>query len=98
MNACDDTPDPLIDRSQRDDEIESDGAPPLASGDATHAESEGGDPSCWAHLVCPECGAVLEGKVHVHESDEPLDYAESSQRLLGGDPEPDGETEARRRR
>lgn len=19
---------------------------------------EGGDPVCWAHLVCPECGAV----------------------------------------
>jgi hypothetical protein len=19
----------------------------------------GGDPSCWAHLVCPECGAVV---------------------------------------
>ena len=18
----------------------------------------GGDPACWAHLVCPECGAV----------------------------------------
>jgi hypothetical protein len=20
---------------------------------------EGGDPVCWAHLVCPECGAVV---------------------------------------
>ena len=20
--------------------------------------AEGGDPACWAHLVCPECGAV----------------------------------------
>jgi hypothetical protein len=20
--------------------------------------AEGGDPVCWAHLVCPECGAV----------------------------------------
>jgi hypothetical protein len=19
---------------------------------------EGGDPVCWAHLVCPECGAI----------------------------------------
>ena len=21
-------------------------------------EEEGGDPVCWAHLVCPECGAI----------------------------------------
>lgn len=21
----------------------------------------GGDPACWAHLVCPECGAVEGG-------------------------------------
>ncbi len=20
---------------------------------------EGGDPVCWAHLVCPECGAMI---------------------------------------
>ncbi|MGH3198440.1 MAG: hypothetical protein ACRDOH_13060 [Streptosporangiaceae bacterium] len=20
---------------------------------------EGGDPVCWAHLVCPECGAII---------------------------------------
>jgi hypothetical protein len=20
--------------------------------------AEGGDPVCWAHLVCPECGAI----------------------------------------
>jgi len=28
---------------------------------ATDAESveEGGDPVCWAHLVCPECGAIV---------------------------------------
>jgi uncharacterized protein YeaO (DUF488 family) len=23
--------------------------------------SEGGDAACWAHLVCPECGAVISG-------------------------------------
>ena len=23
-------------------------------------ELPGGDPVCWAHLLCPECGAVLE--------------------------------------
>lgn len=22
----------------------------------------GGDPACWAHLVCPECGRFAEGK------------------------------------
>jgi hypothetical protein len=22
------------------------------------AETEGGDPVCWAHLVCDECGAI----------------------------------------
>lgn len=21
-------------------------------------EDQGGDPACWAHLVCPGCGAV----------------------------------------
>lgn len=24
-------------------------------------QDEGGDAACWAHLVCPECGAVTEG-------------------------------------
>jgi hypothetical protein len=23
------------------------------------APDEGGDAACWAHLVCPECGAVV---------------------------------------
>jgi len=22
-------------------------------------DEEGGDPVCWAHLVCAECGAVI---------------------------------------
>lgn len=25
---------------------------------------EGGDPACWAQLLCPECGAVLDGGPH----------------------------------
>jgi hypothetical protein len=25
---------------------------------ADEAERGGGDPACWAHLVCPECGAI----------------------------------------
>ncbi|HUZ09000.1 MAG TPA: DUF3565 domain-containing protein [Acidimicrobiales bacterium] len=32
----------------------------------TRAESaqEGGDPACWAGLLCPECGAVVDGTEH----------------------------------
>ncbi|MFJ5926225.1 hypothetical protein ACIQF6_26820 [Kitasatospora sp. NPDC092948] len=26
-----------------------------------HNESEGGEPACWLHLVCEECGKVREG-------------------------------------
>jgi tellurite methyltransferase len=25
---------------------------------------EGGDPACWAGLVCPECGAIIDGEHH----------------------------------
>ena len=25
---------------------------------------QGGDTACWAHLLCPECGAVLDGGPH----------------------------------
>lgn len=28
------------------------------------APEEGGDPACWAELLCPECGAVLEDGSH----------------------------------
>lgn len=27
-------------------------------------EESGGDPVCWAHLLCPECGAVLSADPH----------------------------------
>ncbi len=27
--------------------------------DAPSGDAVGGDPACWAHQVCPECGAVL---------------------------------------
>jgi hypothetical protein len=26
--------------------------------DTGQDDGEGGDPVCWAHLVCPECGAI----------------------------------------
>ncbi|HEY1650827.1 MAG TPA: DUF3565 domain-containing protein [Acidimicrobiales bacterium] len=28
------------------------------------ADCEAGDPACWAHKVCPECGAVVDGGAH----------------------------------
>ncbi|MGH9047255.1 MAG: hypothetical protein ACRDVW_08070 [Acidimicrobiales bacterium] len=35
----------------------------------------GGDPACWSHLVCPECGAVeIEGHradCRIEQSDDP---------------------------
>jgi hypothetical protein len=33
-------------------------------------EDAGGDPACWAHLLCPECGAVLVDDV-AHAADCP---------------------------
>ncbi|MGH9086984.1 MAG: DUF3565 domain-containing protein [Acidimicrobiales bacterium] len=33
------------------------------SSDTAPAE-EGGDPACWAGLLCPECGAVTDGGYH----------------------------------
>jgi len=35
--------------------------------DATHARApvdQGGDPACWSGLVCPDCGAILDGSEH----------------------------------
>jgi len=29
---------------------------PTVSGEAQ--DTAGGDPACWAHFVCPECGAI----------------------------------------
>jgi hypothetical protein len=29
------------------------------------SEPEGGESACFAHLICPECGAVLDGSEHV---------------------------------
>jgi uracil-DNA glycosylase len=32
----------------------------LAEAPFRAADSEGGDAACWAHLVCPECGVVMD--------------------------------------
>jgi tellurite resistance-related uncharacterized protein len=32
--------------------------------DRPEAADAGGDPACWAGIVCPECGAVLDGGPH----------------------------------
>lgn len=29
------------------------------------ANDEGGESACFAHLICPACGAVLDGSEHV---------------------------------
>ncbi len=31
---------------------------------ALQTVDEGGDPACWAHILCPEFGAVLEDGIH----------------------------------
>jgi hypothetical protein len=28
-------------------------------------DDEGGESACWAHLLCPECGVVLDGEPHL---------------------------------
>lgn len=42
------------------------GEPPVRppSPEPTPGEEQGGDPACWAGLLCPECGAVLDGGAH----------------------------------
>jgi hypothetical protein len=36
------------------------GESPVRRYAGTEPEEElGGDPVCWAHLVCPECGAIV---------------------------------------
>lgn len=37
---------------------------PLECAECDASSDEGGDPACWAHKVCAECGAVLEGGGH----------------------------------
>ena len=32
--------------------------------DPREPAEQGGDPACWAGLICPECGAMLDGGEH----------------------------------
>jgi tellurite methyltransferase len=34
-------------------------------GGTEHTREEGGEPACWAHLLCPDCGTVLDGGPHL---------------------------------
>jgi len=45
---------PLCDRGEP-----SDRSPRVGS-----VQDEGGDPACWAGLVCPDCGAIVDGGGH----------------------------------
>ena len=46
-------------RRQGHDERPALGLPSIDEpGERTEDGTHGGDPACWAHLVCPECGAV----------------------------------------
>jgi len=46
-------------RDGRQDDVVVD-FPPAADEDAPAGQlGGGGEPACWAHLVCPECGAVV---------------------------------------
>jgi hypothetical protein len=34
---------------------------------AQPVEVRGGEPACWAHLLCPECGVVVVGGAHARD-------------------------------
>ena len=38
-----------------------------ASTGAPQALELGGEAACWAHLLCPECGTVLDGGAHIQD-------------------------------
>ncbi len=59
------------DESERSESPESIDSPSSAKRPSAHLEGEGigqvdegGDAACWAHLICEECGAFLDGSPH----------------------------------
>jgi len=50
-----------VDEGRRTDETHV--SAPTATSQPSAAD-EGGDPACWAGLLCPECGTVLDGGPH----------------------------------
>ncbi len=50
--------------------------------DDVSRDDEGGESACFAHLICPECGVVLDGAEHLQgcawvDSDSGLDPMDS---------------------
>jgi hypothetical protein len=39
--------------------------------DAAALDDRAGDPACWAGLLCPECGVVLDGSPHQEDCSVP---------------------------
>ena len=57
-----------IDYGGVEDPTEYESALPGLNQQATIAASDvGGETACWAHLVCTECGGVLDDVAHAHE-------------------------------
>lgn len=40
---------------------------PQAVSRSPRVDSEGGDPACWLHLICPTCGLVIDDGAHNHQ-------------------------------
>lgn len=51
-----------VDRTASESADDSEAEEPIPPSD--EYEDEGGDPACWAGLLCPECGAMMDGGPH----------------------------------
>jgi hypothetical protein len=60
--------------------------------DTAPRAADGGDSACWAHLVCPECGAISSDGHHQGCESEPITRStrgvEIDRQSIGLDPEP----------